>query len=213
MVNDGNEKKRNATRSTRRKSERTSPRRSFTAAERGVYIRYLIRDLRSTLNEMNAFTCLLRAYLGASIRPFISSAPLPFSGWLPFLRGHHGIPITLSALPPPSWFVGLMTCNLSHARKFHGPQTDARSFLIFIDFRSYDNRLTHSDLFFISASRACNFIELSFFNFHVFLMKPGVNLIQMTLFSVERIIQLRNKKIFMKIINFTLALIQLPVIN
>lgn len=102
MVNDGNEKKRNTTRSTRRKSERTSPRQSFTATERGVYIRYLIRDLRPTLNEMNAFTCLLRAYLVASIRPFISSAPLPFSGWLPFLRGHRGIPITLSALSPPS---------------------------------------------------------------------------------------------------------------
>lgn len=83
------------------RAERARERRSLTATKRGVYIRYLIRDLRPTLNEMNAFTCLLRAYLGASIRPFISSAPLPFSGWLPFLRSHHGVPITLSLLPPP----------------------------------------------------------------------------------------------------------------
>jgi len=118
-----------------------------------VYIRYLIRDLRLTLNEMNAFTCLLRAYLGASIRPFISSAPLPFSGWLPFLRGHLGIPITLSILPLPSRSVGLMTCDLSHMRKFHGRQTVARSrpFLIFINLLATDNKLIHSDLVFIAS--------------------------------------------------------------
>lgn len=83
------------------RAERARERRSLTATKRGVYIRYLIRDLRPTLNEMNAFTCLLRAYLGASIRPFISSAPLPFSGWLPFLRSHYGVPITLSLPLPP----------------------------------------------------------------------------------------------------------------
>lgn len=130
MVSDGNEKKRYATRSTRRKSERTSPRRSFTVTEREVYIRYLIRDLKPTLNEMNAFTCLLRAYLGASIRSFISSAPLPFSGWLPFLCGHRGVSIILSALPPPPpllWFVGLTTCDLLHTQKFHGHQIVTRS--------------------------------------------------------------------------------------
>lgn len=171
MVNDENEKKRNATWSTHRKSERTSPRRSFTATERGVYIRYLIRDLRSTLNEMNAFTCLLRAYLGASIRPFISSALLPFSGWLPFLRGHRGVPLTLSALPPPPWPVGLIACDLSHARKFHGHQTVAarsRPFLIFIDLCGCDNKLMHSDLFFISASQAYNYHWISHFSIFMF---------------------------------------------
>lgn len=40
--------------------------------------------------------------LGTSIRPFISSAPLPFCGWLPFLRGHRGVPIALSDPPSPA---------------------------------------------------------------------------------------------------------------
>jgi len=114
---DENEKKRKVTRSTRRKSERTSPQRSFTAIEREVYIRYLIRDLRLTLNEMNAFTCLLRSYLGTSICSFISSAPLSFSGWRPFLCGHRGIYHSFYSLPPSPQSVGLMTCDLSHAQK------------------------------------------------------------------------------------------------
>lgn len=64
---------------------------------------------------MNAFTCLLRACLGASIRPFISNAPLPFSGWLPFLRD---VPITLSALLSFLGVLGPIACDLSRARKF-----------------------------------------------------------------------------------------------
>lgn len=152
MVNDWNEKKRNATQSTRRKSERTSPRRSFTVTERGVYIRYLIRDLRLTLNEMNAFTCLLRAYLGASIRPFISSAPLPFSGWLPFLCGHRGVPIILSALPPPSlacgpynlWFIARAKISWP----LNGHTITISSDLIFIYFHDCDNKLIHFDIFY-----------------------------------------------------------------
>lgn len=87
--------------------ERTSPRRSLTAnGERSVHS-LSDQRLKATLNEMNAFTCLLRGCLGASIRPFISSAPLPFSGWLPFLRGHRDVSITRSVssgcLPSPAW--------------------------------------------------------------------------------------------------------------
>lgn len=163
MVNGRNEKKRNATRSTRRKSERTSPRRSFTVTERGVYIRYLIRDLRPTLNEMNAFTCLLRAYLGASIRPFISSAPLPFSGWLPFLRGHRGnLSLFLLSLP-------YLACDLLHARKFHGHQMVTPSSVpIFINPYDCGDTRTLSYLFFISANWAYNY----YWNFLMLMFSP-----------------------------------------
>lgn len=69
--------------------------RDATAKEREVYIRYLIRNLRLPWMRWMPLrvscTCL-----GTSIRPFISSAPLPFCGWLPFLRGHRGVPIALS---------------------------------------------------------------------------------------------------------------------
>lgn len=57
-VNDRSEKKRDPR--ARGRSERTSPRPESRRKERGVYIRYLIGDLRPTLNETNAFTCLLR---------------------------------------------------------------------------------------------------------------------------------------------------------
>lgn len=128
------------------RAERARERRSLTATKRGVYIRYLIRDLRSTLNEMNAFTCLLRAYLGASIRPFISSAPLPFSGWLPFLRSHHGVPITLSLLPPlpPSALFSLWALRLVIYRMRENfmdvKLPHNRNLSLFIDLRGFDNK-------------------------------------------------------------------------
>ena len=84
-----------------REREKTTRRPWCQAKERGVYIRYLIRNLRLPWMRWMPLrvscTCL-----GTSIRPFISSAPLPFCGWLPFLRGHRGVPIALSDPPPPS---------------------------------------------------------------------------------------------------------------
>lgn len=60
-------------RCARKERENVASAESLTAnAERSVHS-LSDQRLKATLNEMNAFTCLLRACLGASIRPFISS--------------------------------------------------------------------------------------------------------------------------------------------